>query len=172
MYFRTGMRAHSTAFVTHVWYRLGKLVAQQTTILIFFTTGKPKVLLASDSQNTKACRPTIALPPLPVVFQWSHCVTLDKNLNFIYFTITHGYKLATRWSCWLENKYETFSVRENHWNFSPGWCKEWCYIFYYKLILIAYCRPHLTYTFSFNGTGSCVYTDMLCNLARLAWTHI
>ena len=46
-----------------------------------------------------------------------------KTLNFICFTtITHSYKLATRWSCWVENKYKTFSVRENHWNFFPG-CK-------------------------------------------------
>ena len=29
--------------------------------------------------------------------------------------------MATGWSCWVENKYETFSVRENHWNFFPGW---------------------------------------------------
>ena len=51
-------------------------------------------------------------------FHYSKLV--KKNLNFIYFTtITHGYKLATRWSCWVE--YETFSVRENHWNFFPGW---------------------------------------------------
>ena len=45
-----------------------------------------------------------------------------KTLNFIYFTtITHDYKLATRWSCWVENIYETFLVRESHWNFFPGW---------------------------------------------------
>ena len=59
-------------------------------------------------------------------------VIFFKTLNFIYFTtITHGYKLAMRWSCWVENKYETFSVRENHWNFFPGWktqtysCRLW-----------------------------------------------
>ena len=45
-----------------------------------------------------------------------------KNFKLYVFTrITHGYKLATRWSCWVENKYETFSVRENHWNLFPGW---------------------------------------------------
>ena len=56
-----------------------------------------------------------------------------KTLNFIYFTtITHGYKLATRWSCWVENKYETSSLRENLWNFFPEWktltylwCRMW-----------------------------------------------
>ena len=43
------------------------------------------------------------------------------TLNSIYLTtIKHGYKLAMRLSCWVENKYETFSVRENHWNFFPG----------------------------------------------------
>ena len=39
--------------------------------------------------------------------------------------------MATRWSCGVENKYETFSVREKHWNFFPGWktltysCRLW-----------------------------------------------
>ena len=34
-------------------------------------------------------------------------------------------------TCWVEKKYETFSVRENHWNFFPGWktltysCRLW-----------------------------------------------
>ena len=35
------------------------------------------------------------------------------TLNFIYFTtITHSYKLATQWSCWVENQLETFSSRK------------------------------------------------------------
>ena len=39
--------------------------------------------------------------------------------------------LATRWSCWVENRLEIFLVRENHWNFFPGWktlsysCRLW-----------------------------------------------
>ena len=44
---------------------------------------------------------------------------VKKTWNFNYFTtITHDYKLATRWFCWVENKYETFSVI--FLNFFPG----------------------------------------------------
>ena len=52
---------------------------------------------------------------------WKNLQKTFKNFQLYFTIITHGYKLATKWSCWLENKYETFSLRENHWNFFPGW---------------------------------------------------
>ena len=61
---------------------------------------------------------------------WSNCIIITcyfkevENLGLpqtlFFTTMTHGYKYATRWSCWVENQLETFSVRKNHWNFFHG----------------------------------------------------
>ena len=93
------------------------------------------------------------------------------NLNFIYFTtITHGYKLAWRWSCWVENKYETFLVRENHWNFFPGWktqtysCWLWDSNPQPPSNSVVVITPRLAHRLNHSATGTGKYKDTrLCN---------
>ena len=44
-------------------------------------------------------------------------VTMNITFNFkcyLSYNNKHGYKLATRWSCWVENQIKTISVKENH----------------------------------------------------------
>ena len=101
---------------------------------------------------------------------------LPLTLNFIYFTtITGGYKLATRWSCWVENKYETFSVRENHCNLFPGWktltysCRLWDSNPWPPSNSLVVKTPRLALTtlplssgWTFEGNLECIHTFASC----------
>ena len=89
----------------------------------------------SASQDVLTCLyvtpPWTLIPHQAVVSTCYFPITHFDFKLYLFYNNNTRLQMVTRWSCWVENKYETFSVRENHWNFFPGWkilsysCRLW-----------------------------------------------